>query len=405
MRGGSIAAVRREGYRHMKTLNIGLVGAGFMGKAHSNAYRAVSFFFPDMKAKPVMKCVCDLDLGLAKQRMADWGWESCEKSYKKLIARDDIDVIDVCTPNVSHLPVVLEAAKAGKPILCEKPLAKDTQEAKQMLRAVEKAGVVHMVSHNYRRCPAVSLAKEMIDEGAVGEIFHFRGAYLQDWIVDPEFPLVWRLQKHLAGSGALGDLVAHSVDLALYLVGPVSSVSAAVETFIKERPLLEEATGGLRARGSKRAQKKGKVTVDDAAMVLARFKDSSAIGTFEATRFAPGRRNQNRFEINGSKGSLAWDLERMNELEYYDATAPEGRQGFKTILATDGSHPYMQAYWPPAHNIGYEHSTVNTVYDFLNAVATKKAVRPNFEDGLIVNATMDAVLASAKSKKWETVKA
>jgi len=334
----------------MKTVNIGLVGAGFMGKAHSNAYRAVPFFFPDVKAKPVMKCVCDVDVALAKQRMQDWGWESCERSYNKLIARDDIDVIDVCTPTVS-------------------------------------------------------LAKEMIDKGAVGDIFHFRGTYLQDWIVDPDFPLVWRLQKRLAGSGALGDLVAHSVDLALYLVGEVSSVSAAVETFIKERPLQEEATGGLRARGSKRAKKKGKVTVDDAAIVLARFKDSSAIATFEATRFALGRRNQNRFEINGSKGSLAWDVERMNELEYYDATAPEGRQGFKTILATDASHPYMGAYWPPAHNLGYEHSTINTVYDFLNAVATKKTPKPNFEDGLIVNATMDAVLAAARSKKWERVKA
>lgn len=389
----------------MKTVNIGLVGAGFMGKAHSNAYRAVPFFFPDVKVKPVMKCICDVDVPLAKQRMQDWGWESCERSYKKLCARDDIDVIDICTPNVGHLPMVLEAAKAGKPILCEKPLAKDAKEARQMLRAVEKAGVVHMVSHNYRRCPAVSLAREMIAQGAVGDIFHFRGTYLQDWIADPDFPLLWRLQKRLAGSGALGDLVAHSMDLALYLVGELSTVAAAVETFIKERPLPEEVTGGLRARGSKRARRKGKVTVDDAAIVLARFKDAPTIATFEATRFARGRRNQNRFEINGSNGSLAWDLERMNELEYYDATDPEGRQGFKTILATDASHPYMAAYWPPAHNIGYEHSTINTVYDFLNAVAAKKVPSPNFRDGLLVNAAMDAVLAAAKSKKWERVRA
>jgi predicted dehydrogenase len=262
-----------------------------------------------------------------------------------------------------------------------------------------------MVSHNYRRCPAVSLAREMIAQGAVGDIFHFRGTYLQDWIADPDFPLLWRLQKRLAGSGALGDLVAHSMDLALYLVGELSTVAAAVETFIKERPLPEEVTGGLRARGSKRARRKGKVTVDDAAIVLARFKDAPTIATFEATRFARGRRNQNRFEINGSNGSLAWDLERMNELEYYDATDPEGRQGFKTILATDASHPYMAAYWPPAHNIGYEHSTINTVYDFLNAVAAKKVPSPNFRDGLLVNAAMDAVLAAAKSKKWERVRA
>ena len=395
--------MRREGYAQMKTVNIGLVGAGFMGKAHSNAYRAVPFFFPGVKAKPVMKCICDVNLPLAKQRMQDWGWESCERSYKKLCARKDIDVIDICTPNVNHLAVVLEAAKAGKPILCEKPLAKDAAEARQMLRAVEKAGVVHMVSHNYRRCPAVSLAREMIDKDAVGDIFHFRGTYLQDWIVSPDFPLVWRLQKPLAGSGALGDLVAHSMDLALYLVGELSMVAAAVETFIKERPLLEQVTGGLRARGATTGKRMGKVTVDDAAVVLARFKDKPALATFEATRFALGRRNANRFEINGSKGSLAWNLERMNELEYYDAAAPEGRQGFQTILATDPSHPYMHAYWPPAHNLGYEHSTINTVYDFLNAVATKKVPSPNFRDGLLVNAAMDAVLAAARSKKWERV--
>ena len=388
----------------MKTVNIGLVGAGFMGKAHSNAYRAVPFFFPNVKVKPVMKTLCDVDVPLAKQRMQDWGWESYERSYKRRCARDDIDVIDVCTPNVNHLPVVLEAAKAGKDILCEKPLANNAAEARQMLRAVQKAGVLHMVSHNYRRCPAVSLAKQMIDKGAVGDIYHFRGTYLQDWIVDPAFPLVWRLQKRLAGSGALGDLVAHSVDLALYLVGEVSSVAATVETFIKERPLLEEAARGLRAKAGRR-KRMGKVTVDDAATVLARFKDAPTLGTFEATRFALGRRNQNRFEINGSKGSLVWDLERMNELDFYNGADPEGRQGFRTILATDPSHPYMQAYWPPAHNLGYEHSTINTVYDFLDAVARRRVPSPNFEDGLKVNAVLDAVLVAARSKRWERVRA
>ncbi len=387
----------------MKELNIGLVGAGFMGKAHSNAYRAVSFFFPDLGVKPVMKAICDIDVSLAKQRASDWGWESVERSYKRLCARDDIDVVDICTPNVNHLPVVLEAAKNRKPILCEKPLAKDAAEARKMLRAVKKARVVHMVSHNYRRCPAVSLAKEMIDAGEIGEVFHFRGTYLQDWIVDPKFPLVWRLQKPKAGSGALGDLVAHSMDLALFLVGKLDSVAAAVQTFIKERPLLSAATGGLGAAA--RRGRKGKVTVDDAAIVLGRFRDSDAIATFEATRFALGRRNQNCFEVNGSKGSLAWDLERMNELEFYNDRDRTGRQGFRTILATDPSHPYMEAYWPPAHNIGYEHSTVNTVRDFLEAVVRRRKIRPNFEDGLYVNAAMDAVLEAARSKKWARVRA
>ena len=388
----------------MKELRVGLVGAGFMGKAHSNAYRAVSFFFPDLGVKPVMQAICDIDVKLARQRAADWGWQSVERSYKKLCARDDIDVVDVCTPNVNHLPVVLEAAKCGKPILCEKPLAKDAAEARKMVRAAQRARIVNMVSHNYRRCPAVTLAKQMIDAGEIGEVFHFRGTYLQDWIVDPKFPLVWRLRKPLTGSGALGDLVAHSMDLALYLVGKLDSVAAATQTFIKERPLLSAATGGLGAAA--RRGKTGKVTVDDAAIVLGRFRDSVALATFEATRFALGRRNQNRFEINGSKGSLAWDLERLNELDFYNDRDPKGRQGFRTILATDATHPYMTAYWPAAHNLGYEHSTINTVRDFLEAVARKnRRIRPNFEDGLYVNAAMDAVLEADKAKKWVKVRA
>lgn len=384
-----------------KTINVGLVGAGFMGKAHSNAYRAVPFFFPDLGVQPVMKAICDVDKKLAQQRMVDWGWESCETSVKKLVARDDIDLIDCLTPNNVHLEVVLAAAAARKAILCEKPLGNSAAEAKKMAAAVKKAGVINMVSHNYRRCPAVSLAKQMIEAGELGDIYHIRATYLQDWIVDPEFPLVWRLQKKIAGAGALGDLTAHSLDLALFLIGEVDSVSAAVETFVKERPLggpmkglTAETQGGL-----------GKVTVDDAAIVLARFKNRPTLGTFEATRFALGRRNQNRFEINGSKGSLVWDLERMNELEFYNNLDPKGRQGFRTILATDGSHPYMQAYWPPAHNLGYEHSTINTVRDLLEGIAKGKSPAPTFEDGAKVNAVMDAVLEAAKSKQWVKVKA
>ncbi|MFQ6097026.1 MAG: Gfo/Idh/MocA family protein [Armatimonadota bacterium] len=387
----------------MKMLNVGLVGAGFMGKAHSNAYRAVPFFFPDLPAKPVRKVICDNVKDLAVQRASDWEWEDWTTSYKRMVQRDDVDVVDICTPNVNHLEVVLAAAEAGKHILCEKPLARTADEAKKMAKAVEKAGVINMVSHNYRRCPAVSLAKKMIDNGDLGEIYHFRATYLQDWIVDPNFPLVWRLKKHLAGSGALGDLVAHSVDLALYLVGEIDSLSATVETFIKERPVLEESARGLRG-SAKGGRKMGKVTVDDAAIVLARFKNGTTIGTFEATRFALGRRNQNRFEINGSKGSLVWDLERMNELQYYNDRDPAGCQGFKTILATDPTHPYMEAYWPPAHNLGYEHSTINTVRDFLEAVATRKPAAPDFEDGVKVNAALDTVLKAAKSKKWERVR-
>jgi len=376
-----------------------MIGYNFMGKAHSNAYRQVSAFF-DLKARPVMKAICGLYEDEAKSAAEKYGWEGTEKNWKALIARDDIDMIDITTPNNVHAEMAIAAAEAGKHILCEKPLADTLEDAKKMLAAVKKAKVKHMCGFNYRRVPALQLAKKMIEKGDLGKIYHFRAVYLQDWIVDPEFPRVWRLDKKSAGSGALGDLGAHIIDMAHFLVGEISSLTAMTETFIKERPMPGDYSG-LAAKA--KSKKMGKVTVDDAALFMTRFKNG-ALGSFEATRFALGRKNRNGFEINGSKGSITFDFERMNELEYYNGGDPEDRQGFKTILVTEGCHEYVGAWWPPGHIIGYEHTFVHEVYDFLNNIAKNTKPSPDFADGVKVQAVLDAVEQSAKSKQWEKVK-
>jgi len=371
-----------------------------MGKAHSNAYRQVAAYF-DLKAKPVMKAICGLYEHEAKAAAQKYGWEGYEKRWQDLIARDDIDVIDITTPNNVHCVQAIAAAKAGKHILCEKPLASTLAEAKAMLAAAQKAKVKHMVGFNYRRVPALALAKKMIEKGDLGKIFHIRAVYLQDWIIDPEFPLVWRLVKKEAGSGALGDLGAHIIDVAHHLVGDIDSLTATTETFIKERPLPPKEYGGLAAKAA--SGKKGKVTVDDAALFLARFKNG-ALGTFEATRFAAGNKNGNGFEINGSKGTLKFNFERMNELEYYNREDPADRQGFRTILVTEGCHKYAGAWWPPGHILGYEHTFVHEVYDFIENITNNTKPSPDFADGVKVQAVLDAVEQSAKSKQWVKVK-
>jgi len=379
-----------------RTINIGMVGYKFMGKAHSNAYRQVGRFF-DCAVLPVMKAICGRNRAGAAQAAAQFGWESVETDWRKLVARADIDVVDISTGNNTHAPIAIAAAKAGKHVFCEKPLAMNVAEAKAMLAAVEKAGVKHMINFNYRGCPAVAFARQLIAEGKLGEIYHWRSTYLQDWIVDPQFPLVWRLDKRLAGSGALGDLAAHSIDLARFLLGEISEVVADLKTFIKERPRLATTTGGLTARAAKAM---GRVTVDDAAVFLARFA-SGAIGTFEATRFAPGRRNHNTFEVNGSKGSLRFCFEQMNELEFFDRTQPAALQGFSKILVTDGAaHPYFGAWWPGGHIIGYEHTFVHMVYNFLQSLPGRKNPKPDFYDGLRNQMVLEAVEKSARERRW-----
>jgi predicted dehydrogenase len=369
-----------------KKLNVAMIGYQFMGRAHSNAWRQVGRFF-DTPAHPVLKVVCGRTEAKVKIAAETMGWEEYATSWENVIQRKDIDVIDICTPGDSHVEIAVAAAESGKVVLCEKPLANTLAEAEKMLDAVRKNSVIHMICHNYRRAPAVSLARQLIDEGRIGKIFHYRGTYLQDWIVNPDFPRVWRLEKAKAGSGALGDIASHSIDLARYLVGEITEVSGLLKTFITERPLP----------GS---NQKAPVDVDDAALSLVRF-ENGAIGSIEGTRFATGRKNYNRFEINGSKGSLVFDLERMNELELY---IEEGaNSGFRTILATDAKHPYVAGWWPPGHIIGYEHTFTHTVLDLIKAVDAQQVPTPNFEDGVRNQRVLAAIERAAESRSWEAV--
>ncbi len=342
------------------TIGVGLVGYKFMGRAHSNGYRQVKAFFPDVALKPEMTAVCGRDEAAVKAFAEQFGWQSTETDWKKLVARDDIGLVDVSTPGDTHAPIAIAAAENGKHVFCEKPLANTLKEAKDMLAAVQKAGVVGMVNFNYRRVPAVQFAKQLIDEGRIGKIYHWRAVYLQDWIMDPNFPLVWRLQKNQAGSGTLGDLGAHIIDLARMLVGEITTLTGMTETFIKQRPVLAASDAGLGATAGKEM---GEVTVDDAALFLTRF-ENGAVGSFEVTRFANGRANYNAFEINGSKGSIVFNLERMNELNVLLSDDQDDVRGFRNILVgTSGAHPYMSAWWPAGHIIGWEHTFTHGVYD------------------------------------------
>lgn len=382
-----------------KRINVGMVGAAFMGKAHSVGYRDVAFAFPDVKAVPVMKEVAAITQAEAEAAREQFGWERASEGYEKVINAKDIQLIDICTGNNTHREIAIAAAKAGKHIFCEKPMAMSVAECKEMIKAVEKAGVVHMIDFNYRRVPAVELARQMVEKGLIGTPYHWRAVYLQDWIMDPEFPLVWRLKKELAGSGSHGDLNAHIIDLARYLVGEFESVCGMMKTFIKKRPELAATTGGL---GAKAAKKMGDVTVDDATLFLAKFANG-AVGTFEATRFAGGNRNGNRFEINGSEGSIRFNLERLNELEYYSQKDKPGLQGWKTILVTDPPHPFLKGWWPAGHIIGWQHTFVHQVYTLMNGIATKKQPAPSFYDGLKCQAVLEAVEKSAETERWAKV--
>jgi predicted dehydrogenase len=371
----------------MKKLNVAMIGYKFMGKAHSNAWRQVSRFF-ETPYEPVMKVVCGRNKEEVKKAAETFGWQEYATSWEEVVARDDIDIIDICTPGDTHKPIAIAAAEAQKVVFCEKPLANTVEEAEQMLDVAQRNGVIHMICHNYRRAPAVTLAKQLIEENQIGQVYHYRGTYLQDWIVNPEFPRVWRLEKAKAGSGALGDIASHSIDLSRYLVGEITDVAGLLKTFIKERPL---DLGG---------KTMAPVDVDDAALSLLKF-DNGAIGTIEASRFATGRKNYNRFEINGSRGSISFNLERMNELELYIEEGPNS--GFRTILATDVSHPYTAGWWPPGHIIGYEHTFTHTVLDLLKAIDEQRMPTPNFEDGVRNQRVLAAIEKASDSRAWETV--
>jgi predicted dehydrogenase len=379
------------------TINVGLVGYKFMGKAHSNAYRQVAHFFPDVAVRPVLHTLCGRDAAATRAAADEFGWANAETDWRALVSGDAVGLVDISTPGDSHAAIAIAAAASGKHIFCEKPLANTLDEARQMRDAVQKAGVVGMVNFNYRRVPAVQLAKRLIDDGRLGTIYHWRAVYLQDWIMDPNFPLVWRLQKDLAGSGAMGDLGAHIVDLARMLVGEIASITGLTETFIKRRPLEASSDSALGARAGTGM---GEVTVDDAALFLARFA-GGAVGSFEVTRFAKGRANYNSFEINGSKGSLRFNLERMNELEVLLEDEQADVAGFRNVLVGNGAvHPYMAAWWPAGHIIGWEHTFTHGVYDLLNGIAAGASPAATFEDGVRCQAVLDAVEKSAGSKSW-----
>jgi predicted dehydrogenase len=375
----------------MTEVNVALIGYAFMGRAHSNAWRQVSRFFSP-KLTPRLKVICGRDRTAVRKASKKLGWEEWATDWREVVSRGDIDVVDVSTPGDTHAPIAIEAARAGKAILCEKPLANDVGQARQMLAAVRKAGVVNMLCHNYRRAPAAMLARELVASGKLGKIRHYRGTYLQDWPVDPSVPLLWRFRREKAGSGALGDILSHSLDLGRFVLGSeVIEVAGAMETFVKQRPLPDNP------------RKKGRVSVDDAALALARFA-GGALASIEGTRFATGRKNYNRFEVNGSRGSVAFNMERMNELEYYSLDDDPKVQGFRQIMATEPDHAYFAAWWPAGHLIGYEHTFIHTVLDFLEAVATRKRVKPDFEDGVRNQLVLEAIERAASTRRWVKVK-
>jgi predicted dehydrogenase len=373
-------------------LNVGMIGYGFMGRAHSNAYRQVGNFF-HLERRPVLKAVCGRSADKAKAFAERWGYESVESDWRRLVDRKDIDLIDICTPNNTHAEIAMAAAGAGKMILCEKPLAMNGPEGLKMVKAVEQAKVPNMVWYNYRRVPAVTFAKQLIDEGRLGRVFHYRAKFLQDWTISPDLPqggtALWRLDVAAAGSGVTGDLLAHCIDTALWLNGGLATVNAMTETFVKERK--HNLTGKVE-----------KVGIDDACAFLAKF-ENGALATFESTRYARGHKALYTFEINGEHASIAWDLHDLHRLQYFDHRDEGIVRGWRSIHVTDGDHPYMGKWWVPGLQIGYEHSFVHQVADFLDGVAKGRPAQPDFRDAYRTQLVLDAILKSAKEQKWVTV--
>jgi predicted dehydrogenase len=384
------------------TLGVGLIGYAFMGAAHSQAWRTAPHFF-DLPLRPDLRVLAGRDPARVAEAAGRLGWADTETDWRRVVERADVGLVDVCTPGDTHAEIAIAALEAGKHVLCEKPLANSVAEAEAMAAAAERAaarGVRSMVGFTYRRVPAIGLARKLVAEGRLGRIRHVRAAYLQDWIADPSAPMSWRLEKDKAGSGALGDIGAHVVDLTQYITGEsVTGVSALLETFVEERP-LPAAAGSLSGVAG---QGMGRVTVDDAAVFLARFS-GGAVATFEATRFALGRKNGIRIEINGSEGSLAFDFEDMNVLEFFDGTEPAERAGFRRIIVTEPEHPYVSAWWPAGHGLGYEHGFTHQVVDLVTAIAKDEDPAPSFSDGLQVQRVLDAVERSAAADStWTPV--
>lgn len=383
----------------MKTLNIGMIGAGFMGKAHSLSFAAMPMFFWPAPAMPVRKTVCDVTLAAAEDAAKRLGFEKFTDNWMDIINDPEIDIVDIVTPNNSHAEIAIAAAKAGKHVMCEKPLARTAEESKTMLDAVREAGVKHLVAFNYRRTPAVTLAKKYIDEGAIGDILNFRGTYLQDWSADPNSPLSWRFQKNLAGSGALGDIGTHVIDFARYLVGEISEVMAEAKTWIAERPIQASGVDKLGTVKADTNTEKRPVDVDDEFISLLRF-DNGAIGSIEATRNGWGRNNFLTFEIHGTKGSLYFNYENRDELQVCFADDPADRRGFRTIY-TGPAHPNGEHLWPiPALGIGYGETKIIETHDFIKSIAEDTVVSPNFEDGYRVAVISDAIIQSAQNNQW-----
>ena len=374
-----------------KELRIGLIGGGFMGRTHSNAYKRVKDFFPELEYTPVLKAVCSRREDKVKAFADQWGYQSIEVDWRKLIARDDIDAVDICTPNNTHADIAIAAAEAGKMILCEKPLARTLAEAQKMVDAVEKVGINNTVWYNYRRIPAVTLAKQIISSGRLGRIFHYRANFLQDWTINADLPqggeALWRLDVDAAGSGVTGDLLAHCIDTAMWLNGAIKDVSAVTETFIKER--THQLTGKVEEVG-----------IDDACIFHCHF-ENGALGLFESTRYARGHKALYTFEINGENASIRWDLHDLNRLEYFDHGDDSIVRGWRSIHVTDGDQPYMDKWWVPGLSIGYEHSFVHQAADFLKSLETGKPCHPTFRDALQTQKVCEAVLASASSKSWK----
>jgi predicted dehydrogenase len=372
-----------------KALNVGMIGYGFMGRAHSNAYRKVGNFF-DLDYQPVLKAACGRTRAKTEDFAQRWGYETVETDWKKLVARKDIDAIDICVPNDLHMEIAIAAAKAGKMVLTEKPIARNTKEGEKMVAAVEKAKVPNMVWYNYRRVPAVMLIKQVVEQGTLGRIYHYRANFLQDWTISPDVPQggagTWRLDVDAAGSGVTGDLLAHCLDTALWINGGIESLSATTETFVKKRK--HALTGKMQAVG-----------IDDAAMVMARFKNGS-LGLFESTRYARGHKALYTLEINGEKGSLSWNLHDLNYVQFFDHRIEGRLRGWTSILVTDGDHPYLGKWWVPGLSLGYEHSFVHQLADFLEGLSTGKPAAPTFREALETTKVCDAILKSGATGKW-----